>query len=183
MGIKRIVITGGPGTGKTSIINELNSRKFKCLEEISREVTLEAQKKGIDQLFLSHPLLFSELLLEGRVNQYKLAESIDSDLIFFDRGIPDVLAYMDYVGENYPEQFIKASKEHKYDQVFILAPWQEIYQSDNERYESFDQALEIHKFLINTYGKFGYDLIDVPFGSIVSRTDFIIDLSNISENE
>jgi hypothetical protein len=37
--------------------------------EISRR-TLEAKKQGIEQLFLEKPLLFSELLLEGRKKQF-----------------------------------------------------------------------------------------------------------------
>ena len=67
---KKIVITGGPGTGKSSIINELTKRGYTCYEEISRQVILNARKDGIEQLFLTKPLLFSELLLKGREQQY-----------------------------------------------------------------------------------------------------------------
>ena len=63
---KIIVITGGPGTGKSSCIKELKRRGFICFDEISREITLKAKQEGIDQLFLTKPLLFSEMLLEGR---------------------------------------------------------------------------------------------------------------------
>ncbi|NQV77116.1 MAG: ATP-binding protein, partial [Lutibacter sp.] len=67
---QKIVITGGPGTGKSTIIEELAKRNFTCMKEISREVILNARKNGSEQLFLTKPLLFSELLLEGRINQY-----------------------------------------------------------------------------------------------------------------
>jgi predicted ATPase len=173
---KRIVITGGPGTGKTSIINELIKRNHICLEEISRQVTLEAQKKGIEQLFLTEPLLFSDMLLEGRHKQFAEALEFDTPFTFLDRGIPDVVAYMDYLGTEYPERFVEACENHKYDYVFILAPWQEIYTSDNERYENFDQAIEIHHKLVDTYSKYGYELNDVPFDSIEKRTDFILNI-------
>ena len=171
---KRIVITGGPGTGKTSIINELIHRDFICLEEISRQVTLDAREQGIEQLFLTQPLLFSEMLLNGRKAQFEVAKTLESQVVFLDRGIPDVLAYMNFIGDDYPETFEITCKEHRYDQVFILAPWQDIYVSDSERYENFDQAIEIHEHLIKTYSKFGYDLLDVPFESVRKRTDFIL---------
>lgn len=174
MNTKRIVITGGPGTGKTSIINELINRKFNCLEEISRQVTLNARKKGIDQLFLTNPLLFSELLLEGRKEQFDNAQHIEDSIVFLDRGIPDVLAYMNFIGDDYPEKFINLCKENVYHQVFILAPWQEIYISDDERYENFEQAIKIHEHLVSTYIRFGYNLIDVPFGSVNKRANFIL---------
>jgi len=174
---KRIVITGGPGTGKTAIINELLKRKYCCLEEISRQVTLDAQKSGISQLFLTDPLLFSDLLLEGRTKQFNKAGDINEKHVFLDRGIPDVVAYLDYIGNAYPERYVNACADHKYDHVFILAPWQEIYKSDNERYESFEQANEIHHHLLETYSKYNYKLHDVPFGSVESRTDFILNIT------
>ena len=65
-----IVITGGPGTGKTTIIDALIEQGYACFPEISRQITLEAKKQGIEQLFLEKPLLFSELLLEGRKKQH-----------------------------------------------------------------------------------------------------------------
>jgi predicted ATPase len=175
----KIVITGGPGTGKSSIIIELLKRGYTCFEEISRQVTIDARKDGIDQLFLTKPLLFSELLLEARAKQYKDAESLDKDLIFLDRGLPDVIAYMDYAASDYPQSFTDTCKEHAYDKVFVLAPWQDIFVSDSERYENFDQAVEIHDALLNTYKSFGYELIDVPFDTIKKRADFIIDTVNL----
>ncbi len=171
---KSIVITGGPGTGKTSIINKLQSQGYPCLLEISRQVTLEARKKGIEQLFLTEPLLFSEMLLDGRKKQHAEATESSDELIFLDRGIPDIVAYMDFIGSEYPQPFIDACNDHRYDLVFILPPWEAIYKSDNERYESFDEALRIHDNLLNTYKRYRYNVLEVPFGPVVDRCNFIL---------
>ncbi|PKG52464.1 MULTISPECIES: AAA family ATPase [Olleya] len=176
MKAKKIVITGGPSTGKSAIIDELTKRGYTCYEEISRQVTLEAREKGIDQMFLTEPLLFSELLLKGREQQYKDAVNSDSEFVFLDRGVPDVVAYMDYADEKYPDNFINSCKENIYDYVFILAPWQEIYKSDAVRYESFEQAKIIHQNLLESYQKYDYNLQDVPFGSIETRAQHILDV-------
>ena len=176
---KKIVITGGPGTGKSTLINELIKRGHICLEEISRQVILNAKKQGIDQLFLTNPLLFSELLLKGRIQQFEAATSLPSETIFFDRGIPDVVAYMDFIGDTYPKYFTDACEKSVYNTVFILKPWETIYTSDNERYESFDQALQIHDHLLNTYQKYNYNLIDVPFDTVKNRTDYILKVLNL----
>lgn len=179
MSTKKIVITGGPGTGKSTLIHALMESGYTCTEEISRQITLDAQKEGIDQLFLSNPLLFSELLLKGRQKQFTNANSLSSEIVFFDRGIPDVLAYMDYVGDSYPNYFEAPCKNNLYDGVFILKPWRSIYTTDNERYESFEQAEKIHDCLVKTYQKYNYHLIDVPFDTVENRTDFILKTLNL----
>ena len=174
MNPKKVVIAGGPGTGKTSIIEHLKSLDFVCYDEISRQVTLQARKDGIEQLFLTEPLIFSEKLLEGRISQYENAQLERTSAVFIDRGLPDVLAYLDFIGDTYPQAFIDTCKLHTYDYIFVLAPWQEIFESDNERYENFEQALAIHNHLKRTYSDLGYTIIEVPTGTIQERTDFIL---------
>ncbi|QHI35727.1 hypothetical protein IMCC3317_10740 [Kordia antarctica] len=174
MNTKRILIIGGPGTGKSTLITELEQQGHTCFHEISREVTAAAQKKGIEQLFLTQPLLFSELLLEGRIQQFNDAENLTVEYTFYDRGIPDVAAYMDYTGDEYPDVFREACKNYTYDVTFMLAPWKEIYEQDDERYESFEQAETIQKYLTSAYESYGYSLINVPFGSVSERADFIL---------
>lgn len=170
-----IVIIGGPGTGKSTIIDGLVANGYCCYPEISRQVTLEAQKQGIEQLFLENPLLFSELLLEGRKKQFQSALEEPHEIVFIDRGIPDVLAYMHYIGDSYPAFFDLACQEHKYTKIFILPPWEEIYISDTERYENFEQAKNIDNHLVSTYQKYGYELIEVPKDSVDNRILFILD--------
>ena len=174
-----IVIIGGPGTGKTTIIDGLIAKGYCCYPEISREVTLEAKKQGIEQLFLENPLLFSELLLEGRKKQFNNAINEPHEVVFLDRGIPDVLAYMHYIGDSYPSFFDVACKEHTYTRIFILPPWEEIYISDDERYENYEQAKLIYNHLTETYEKYGYHLIEVPKDTVDNRIGFILEvLSN-----
>ncbi|VAW24195.1 FIG00649306: hypothetical protein [hydrothermal vent metagenome] len=171
---QKIVITGGPGTGKTTVIEELIKRNFTCMTEISREVTLNARKKGTEQLFLMKPLLFSELLLEGRVNQFIEAEKKNKEFVFFDRGIPDVHAYMNYMSVDYPKSYINKSNLYRYDYIFLMPPWEEIYISDNVRYENFEQALAIYNHLERAYKELNYNIIEVPTGTIEDRTNFIL---------
>ncbi|MEL6916398.1 MAG: ATP-binding protein [Bacteroidota bacterium] len=186
MGKKRIVITGGPGTGKTVVIQQLEKAGFHCFHEIIRTMTLEAKKKGDAKTFVSNPIVsvnnpaeFNNTILEGRIQQFKDAYKVKGAYAFYDRGIPDVLAYMDFFDQSYAKPFITACKEHVYDTIFLLPPWEEIYVSDNERLESFEEALEVHKHLESTYTRFGYDITLVPKTTIEERFLFILKKLNI----
>lgn len=161
------------------VINFLAKKGYACYPEISRAITAAAQKSGIEQLFLTEPLLFSEKLLEGRTQQFTAAKNQSAEVAFIDRGIPDITAYLDYHGDDYPRKFTEANQKYRYDTVFIFEPWREIYNSDQERYESYEQALEIQGFLRESYKQLGYELIVMPRGSVEERAEFILKQSGL----
>jgi len=182
LGKNKVVITGAPGTGKTSIVSGLENKGYHCFHEIIRDMTSKAKKEGPSDEFISNPLVFVEDalqfnkdLLHGRTQHYHKALKTNVPISFFDRGIPDVLAYMDFFGQSYDQEFITPCQVHRYDSVFIVPPWKEIYVSDNERLETFEEAENIHHALMNTYAQFGYDPIEVPKDAIPKRIDFILE--------
>lgn len=144
------------------------------MHEISRSITLAARKQGIDQLFITDPLVFSERILEGRHRQFDEAASVKEKIIFMDRGLPDVVAYMDCFQKTYGDHFNQTCRNNIYDQIFLLPPWLEIHTSDNERYENYEEAIRIHDCLQATYKRFGYSVYEVPKLSVESRVRFIL---------
>lgn len=168
------MISGGPGSGKTTLISHLEEQGYVCMHEISRDVIKTAQKEGIEQLFLENPLLFSQKLLEGRLQQFNEGSLHRIPFLFYDRGMPDVTAYMDYIQSRYPDYFYRTCTTHRYDTVFLLPPWEDIYEQDNERYESFEEAEKIYHYLLQGYRKYGYHVKEVPVGNVDSRADYIL---------
>lgn len=171
---KRIVITGGPGSGKTALISNLEKKGFDVMHEISRDITLKAQKEGIAQLFLEKPILFSEKLLEGRLKQFHQAKESKAPILFYDRGMPDIVAYMDFASTEYPNTFSEACLLNRYDEIFLLPPWEAIYEQDNERYESFEEAEKIFHYLKTSYENYEYDVHKVPIETVEKRVDLIL---------
>ena len=171
---KRIVISGGPSSGKTTIINELEKEGYCCFQEISRELIKEAKAKGIDQPFLTNPEQFNADLMKARVQQFHEAEKLDEN-VYYDRGVHDIVGYMYYAKQLIPKLFNEACVESNYDKVFLLPPWDQIHVTDNERYETFEQAQEIYKCLRKAYLDYGFEIIEVPIGSVIERKEFIIE--------
>jgi len=171
---KIVLLIGAPSTGKTSVLNHLHDNGYMCFEEISRQIFQKAQKEGYVNLFKEKPLLFSEKLLEGRQKQFEIAKETKADFVFIDRGLPDITAYLDMVKTVYPEKYVEANLNFKYDHIFLFPLWQEIYRSDNERYEDFELSEKIEKYLINSYTQLGYDLIRIPKAEVKARAEFIL---------
>ncbi|WP_194850423.1 AAA family ATPase [Nonlabens antarcticus] len=169
--VTRILLIGGPGSGKTTLINAIEKLGYTVHHEVSRDITQKAQEQGIQQLFLDDPMAFSNELLQRRIQQFQEAEN---SIHFYDRGIPDVPAYHKFTGDPIPQSYRDACLNHKYDQVFFLPPWKEIYQSDNERYESYDQAVEIGKILTDYYEFLGYTVNIVSKLPVEQRLESIL---------
>lgn len=181
MNPKKIVITGGPSTGKTSLIAALEKSGYFCFHEVIRLMTLEAKEKGkLSNLktnpiaTVSDPKAFNQKIITARLAQYTEAESIEAPIVFFDRGIPDVLAYMDFFKQPYDTAFHNIARDNRYDAIFLLPIWEEIFVSDSERFESFEASKQIHNQLKNTYTSLGYKLTEIPADTIENRVQFIL---------
>ena len=179
------MITGGPSTGKTSVIEALEKRGYYCVHELIRSLTAAVKETDNFKDLTANPILsvkdslaFNTKLLEGRIAQYKSVKETDCNIVFFDRGIPDVHAYMNCFGQPYDQTFELPAQSFRYDLVLLMPPWREIYATDAERFESYEASEGIFTALENTYRDFGYDTILVPKASVMERTDFILDVVN-----
>lgn len=172
------LLIGGPGTGKSTTLQLLQDMGYNCFPEIAREITLSAKKNGVDQLYLADPLAFSIALLKGRIEQFEKANRIEENVVFMDRGIPDISAYLDYSKQQYPPYFTDANKKHRYQKVFHFPIWKEIFTSDNERYENLEEAVKIDLHLQKTYTALGYELIQIPKSTVYERVNFILQHQN-----
>ncbi len=171
----RVVITGGPGTGKTSIIESLEKMNFNVFNEYSREVTKKYKNNDSEQYFLSNPTNFSNILMDKRKKQFEEGSKSTNDYFFYDRGIPDILAYLNFKKIEYKSSMMKEILKFNYDTIFIAEPWKAIYTNDSERYETYDELLEIDFHIKKIYEQLGYNIIILPKKSVKDRVTFILE--------
>ena len=171
--IKKIVITGAPSTGKTSLIHKLQQEGFICIPEISREIVSQQIAIEGEALPWKNLAAFSKQVAVLRKAQF--INATKNSTHFFDRGLIDVVAYMNIDKLEIPEfisDFLNKNKYHS--TVFITPIWEEIFENDRERKENIEQAILIEKQLKKCYQSFGYDIIEIPKLSIEERVNFII---------
>ena len=121
--------------------------------------------------------------MKGRVKQYNDSKKIQNDYVFFDRGIPDIIAYLNFKKTRFSNRFLESVKKYRYDLVFLLEPWKDIYSSDQTRYESFDEAVSIDSYIKSTYKESGYNPIIIPKAKLDGRLDFVLDKLNQYQDE
>ncbi len=122
-------------------------------------------------------MAFSQLIWADRKAQFAEADknranNSKDNYCFFDRGLADVTAYLNHTLSPQPNWEAEL-KSYPYDIVFLIAPVEEIYQKDESRMESFQQARSLHQAIKESYQALG-PFIEVPFLSPEERCAFIL---------
>jgi predicted ATPase len=168
------VLTGGPGSGKSTLIDALERAGFARSVESGRAIIQAQLAIGGRALPWRDPVAFAELMLSWDMRSYHMAQNEDR-LVFFDRGVPDVVGYLRLLGLPVPAHMERAAEIFPYNrQVFIAPPWAEIFAQDDERKQDFDEAIRTYEAMVTTYAGYGYELIEVPRAAVDERVRFVL---------
>ena len=173
------VITGGPGVGKTSLIEALQLRGYKTVAENARAIIRAEQHKGGDALPWKDKSGYASRMLKAGVQHYQdTLRYWTGELVFFDRSVVDAVCYVEMENLTIEPAVMDEVKACIYEKmVFILPPWKEIYETDGERKQNWEEAQLTFDCLKKTYDRLGYTLVEVPRTTIEQRCAFVIDYS------
>jgi len=171
---QKYIITGGPGAGKTTLLQALKDAGYHCSEEASRRLIAEEVAKGSGCLPWIDLSSFAGKVLERMVHSYSETNA-STGPTFFDRGIPDIIAYLKAAHLPVDDRYYTAVQRHPYQHlVFILPPWKGIYVNDAERWQTFEEAAHLYSCIRDTYQALGFTLITVPEEPVHVRMNFVL---------
>ena len=169
------IITGGPGSGKSTLIDALENRGYARTLEAGRAIIQDQLSIGGRALPWIDPAFFAELMLSWELRSYRMAES-EPGPVFFDRGIPDVLGYLRLMNLPVPPHMRKAVENFRYNpRVFLAPPWPEIFTEDRERKQTWEEAIRTSEALRRVYTNSGYELLELPRCPVEDRATFVLD--------
>ena len=165
-----IVITGAPCSGKTAVIDGLESRGYRVVHEVARAYIDACLRKGRTLAQIkSDPLAFERQILyrKAAVEAGLPAEQT----VFLDRAIPDSIAY--YIVERLnPAEAIRRSRRFRYRNVFIFDPLE--YDIDRVRSEDKRLAARLDAELELGYRYLGYEPVRVPVMPVEKRLQLVL---------
>lgn len=169
-----VVVTGGPGSGKSTLLAALAADGFPCSDEAGRGVIRQQVAIGGRALPWVDPGLFAELMLGWELRSYRLAEAAGAEVVFFDRGVPDVAGYLRVAGLEVPAHVHAAASAYTYHRrVLVAPPWPAIYTRDADRKQSPAEAERTYEAMIAVYTAYGYEPVHIPRVPVAERVAFV----------
>ena len=171
---KIVIISGGPGFGKTSIIRELGKLGYPVGDEFARDLIRQQILSDGDVLPWKNRTQFQQEVMDYRIRFY--LSTIGEEFAFSDRGLPDQIAFARFRGFPPSLALRECVRKYRYHPVvFFASPWKEIYTSDEIRDESFAEACRLHQSIYETYRESGYLPVEIPKVEANKRALFILD--------
>lgn len=173
MGDHMFIVTGGPASGKTSLIGALARQGFRSMPEAGRAIIRDQVRIGGPSLPWADRSMFAELMLGWELRSWHEARALDGPVLM-DRGIPDVIGYLTLCGLPVPAHVEAAASLYPYNKRVFIAPfWDAIFTQDSERRQDRQEAEATGRVMAQTYARLGYQMIELPRTSLEDRADFV----------
>jgi predicted ATPase len=159
----KIVLTGGPSSGKSTLIKQLHDYGYATMHEVARFQILCGMEPR------ENVPRFQRVVLQEQLWRERLFRP--DRLVFLDRGVFDGIAYCRYYGNPVPEELLQLCGE-RYDLVFLLEPLP-FFEEDDLRTENLEFTRKITPIFEKAYQEKGLKVIRVPFLTVEKRFQFI----------
>jgi predicted ATPase len=167
---RHAVLTGAPGAGKTTLLHAAAAAGIHASHEVARELL---RAPGGMELRETDPLGFADAMLAAHLREFAWASGQNGPVVF-DRGLPDVVGFLEVSGLSVSSEIDAACRDIRYPGPILRAPaWQDIYRQDAQRIQTWDEAAASDAAVTAAWRRYGYDVIDLPLAPIADRLAFL----------
>jgi hypothetical protein len=178
--VKRYILTGAPGSGKTSVIKEMEHHGRVVVHEAATDIIAGAQAKGIEK-----PWEDGRFVDDIAIMQKERQVITHCELQFFDRSPFCTYALGSYLAQLQNTEFQPPQVlAEEIDRCLAMRIYQsKVFFFENlgfiehtaARKISFADSLVFEQIHVSVYQKFGFELIRVPAMPVAQRHKYIIE--------
>lgn len=176
--MKKYILTGTPGCGKTSIIRELENLGYFVVHEAATDVIAHEQNSG--HLTPWEQPNFVDKIVDLQKKREIQASDYFSSLQFYDRSPICTYALAIYLNVE-PSEFLlqeveRIKKDNVYENKVFFIENLGFCAPTNARKISFEESLVFEKIHVEAYTKFGYECLHIPAMPLSERMNTILSL-------
>ena len=174
--MRRYILAGAPGAGKTSILRLLQAQGHSVIDEAATAVISLAHARGEAEPW-TQPSFIDEIVALQRHRQERAA-AVAADIQVYDRSPVCTHTLACYLGRLVPaalaDEISRITRDQVYErQVFFIRNLG-FCEPTAARRISFEESLVFERIHEASYRRFGYELVDIPAGALPSRVAHIV---------
>lgn len=175
--MRRYVLTGAPGSGKTSVLTALQSRGYEVVQEAAASVIAGEQERGDDRPWARASFVDKIVALQRQRQRQLEPVPPRSGIQIYDRSPVCTLALSTYLG--YPvsaalsAEIDRIERERSYDRRVFFVREIGFCEPTAARRITFEDSLKFERVHEQTYQALGYELVEIPAGDVTHRADAV----------
>jgi predicted ATPase len=173
--MKRYILTGTPGCGKTSILRSLEVAGYQVVEEAATDIIAMRHAQGITEPH-TQPSFIDDIVNLQKQRQVRSADA-STGVQFFDRSPVCTYALSRWLGfpisTTLADEMDRIKKEQVYQKQVLFIENLGFCAPSAARRISFEDSLRFEKVHEETYRSFGYECIRVAPSALAARVDQI----------
>jgi predicted ATPase len=169
--MRRFILTGAPGAGKTVLLRQMERDGFGVVEEAATDVIALEQARGVVEPWTKPS--FVDLIIDLQKRRQQRAADAPDDIQFHDRSAVCTAALATFLGypasEALSHELRRIEREGIFQRRVFFIRMMGFIKPTEARRISFENALRFEQVHEKTYREHGFEIVPIGSGSVLDR--------------